>query len=94
MEATPDTFALDVIAKVKPGGHFLGQKHTRKHMRTAMKRTIVHQLDSSGKYRDPVACAREKVAWILDNHHPEPPERAVQAELDRILRAADRQLQA
>lgn len=94
MEATPDTFALEVIAKVKPGGHFLGQKHTRKHMRTAMKRSIVHQLDSSGKYRHPVACAREKVAWIMDNHHPEPPEKAVQAELDRILKAADRQLRA
>jgi hypothetical protein len=36
--------------------------------------------------------ARERVRWILDNHEPEPLEAAQQAELARILAAADREL--
>lgn len=92
MEVSPETLASDVIANVKPGGHFLGQKHTRKHMRTALKRSILQQLDSMGKYRHPVEYAREKVSWILENHHPEPPSVDVQKEIDRILAAADKEL--
>ncbi|MDH3198208.1 MAG: trimethylamine methyltransferase family protein [Myxococcales bacterium] len=92
MEVSPETLALDVIAKVQPGGHFLAQKHTRTHMRSAMVRSASQQLDEKGKYRDAVAYAREKVAWILKNHHPEPPSAEVQKELDRILAAADREL--
>jgi len=94
MEVSPETLAIDVIDKVGPGGHFLSQKHTRKHMRTAMVRGVIHQLDSLGKYRNPVEYAREKVAWILENHHPEPPSTDVQKEIDRILAAADQELQA
>ena len=39
--------------------------------------------------RDPVEVARDKVNWILANHHPEPLERDQQRELSRILAAAD-----
>jgi trimethylamine--corrinoid protein Co-methyltransferase len=92
MEVNPETLAVDVIANVRPGGHFLSQKHTRKYMRTAMVRSVIHQLDSMGKYRDPVEYAREKVAWILENHHPEPPPADVQKEIDRILAVADEEL--
>jgi len=92
MEVSSETLAVDVIAAVKPGGHFLSQKHTRKHMRTSMVRSVIHQLDAMGKYRDPVEYAREKVAWILENHHPEPPTPEVQQEIDRILAAADNEL--
>jgi trimethylamine--corrinoid protein Co-methyltransferase len=92
MEVSPETLAIDVIAKVKPAGHFMSQKHTRKYMRTAMARSILQQLDSSGKYRHPVEYAREKVTWIMENHHPEPPSVDVQKEIDRILAAADKEL--
>ena len=92
MEVNPETLAVDIIHQVGPGGHFLSQKHTRKHMRTAMVRGILHQLNAEGKYRDPVEFAREKVAWILDNHHPEPPSENVQKELNRIIAAADKEL--
>jgi len=94
MEVSPETLAVDVIAKVKPGGHFLSQKHTRKHMRTSMVRGVIHQLDSLGKYRNPVEYAREKAAWILENHHPKPPPADVQKELDRIIAAADQEFQS
>lgn len=88
---TDETLALDVIAAVGPGGHFLAEEHTRTHMRTALKRGLSHEL-VQGHYRDPVAVAREKVAWIRANHHPEPLGEAEQAELTRILEAADREL--
>jgi trimethylamine--corrinoid protein Co-methyltransferase len=83
---------VDVTAKVGAGGHFLGEKHTRKYMRDAMVRSNSQELDATGKYRDPVEVAREKVSWILENHHPEPPPAEVQKEIDRILAAADREL--
>jgi trimethylamine--corrinoid protein Co-methyltransferase len=92
MEVTPETLAADVIAHVGPGGHFLAEKHTSKHMRTEMVRSMNQQLDARGKYRDAVECAREKVTWILKNHHPEPPSANVQKEIDRILAAADREM--
>jgi len=92
MEISPETLAVDVIGKVQAGGHFLAQKHTRTHMRSSLVRSNSQQLDANGKYRDPVECAREKVAWIMQNHHPEPPAADVQKEIDRILTAADREV--
>jgi trimethylamine--corrinoid protein Co-methyltransferase len=92
MEINPEELALDVIHDVGPGGHFLAQKHTRKHMREAMKPAITHQMAPDGQYRDPLEVAREKVAWILDNYQPQPLEETKQVELTRILDAADREL--
>jgi len=93
-DVSDETLALDVIADVGPGGHFLAEKHTRTHMKTALKRGLTHQLDDHGGYRDPVEVARERVAWIRANHHPEPLEAAQAAELTQILAAADRELGA
>jgi trimethylamine--corrinoid protein Co-methyltransferase len=92
MEVNPETLAVEVVNNVGPGGHFLSQKHTRKYMRTAMVRGVQHQLNTNGKYRHPVEYAREKTAWILEKHHPEPPSPEVQQEIDRILAAADKEL--
>jgi trimethylamine:corrinoid methyltransferase-like protein len=61
-------------------------------MRAAFVRSTAQQLDAIGEYRDLVECAREKVSWILENHHPEPPSADVQREIDRILAAADREM--
>ena len=92
MEVSDETLALDVIQKVGPGGHYLAQKHTRKHMRTAMVPGLGHQVDLEGRYRDPLEVARERVRWILENYQPEPMEKAKLAELTRILNAADKEL--
>jgi trimethylamine--corrinoid protein Co-methyltransferase len=92
MEISPETLALDTIHAVGPGGHFLAQKHTRLHMRDAMKRAITHQAGPDGKYQDARQFAIERTRWILENHHPEPLEDAKQAELSRILAAADKEL--
>lgn len=92
LEVDDNTLALDSIRAVGPGGHFMAQEHTRKHMRTMMEMGVTHQLGPDGKYRDPLEVAREKVNWILNNHQPEPLEEAKRAELSRILAAAGREL--
>jgi trimethylamine---corrinoid protein Co-methyltransferase len=89
MEVSAETLALDTINAVGPGGHFLGQKHTRKYMREAMKRGLTHQAGPDGHYREPREVAIEKTKWILEHHQPAPLEAAKQAELNRILAAAD-----
>jgi trimethylamine--corrinoid protein Co-methyltransferase len=92
LEVNEETLAVDVTASVGPGGHFLAQKHTRKHMREVMRPALTHSPDAEGHYRDPVEVARERVASILANHHPEPLEHNKQAELQRILAAADKEI--
>ena len=92
LEISPETLALDTIAAVGPGGHFLAEQHTRRYMRTSLVRALVHQPAQPSGYRDPVEVARERVARIIAEHRPEPLEAAQQAELARILAAADREL--
>lgn len=92
IDTSQEALALDVIKAVGPRGHFLRQKHTRTHMRQRQFSDLVAQPREEGGYRDPIEVAREKVQWILEHHHPEPLEDAVQAELKRILRAADQEL--
>jgi trimethylamine---corrinoid protein Co-methyltransferase len=92
MDISSEDLALDTIDAVGAGGHYLAQKHTRVHMRDAMKRGVCHQLASDGSYQDPRQYAIDQTRWILANHHPEPLESARLAELDRILASADREL--
>jgi trimethylamine--corrinoid protein Co-methyltransferase len=91
----PEAIILDadLIAKVGPAGHFLKEKHTRTHMRTALVRAVTHQLDAENKYRPPRDVARDQVAWILENHNPEPLEKTIQQELAHIIDAATREFE-
>jgi trimethylamine--corrinoid protein Co-methyltransferase len=91
IDVSPETLALDVINAVGPGGHFLAQKHTRRHMRTSMVRALTHQLGTDGKYLPPREVARERIRWILENHQPEPLKEKVATELSRILKAAEKE---
>jgi trimethylamine--corrinoid protein Co-methyltransferase len=91
MEISDETLALDVIADVGPGGHYLAEEHTRRHMKMALKRGLEHDLVNN-RYRDPVEVARDKAAWVSANHRPEPLEAAKARELTRILEAAQAQL--
>jgi trimethylamine--corrinoid protein Co-methyltransferase len=93
LDTSQEEFALDVIKAVGPRGHFLGERHTRDHIGQLEFSDLTAQLREGGGYRDPIEVAREKTDWILENHHPEPLEEAQQAELTRILEAADRELE-
>jgi trimethylamine--corrinoid protein Co-methyltransferase len=92
LDTSREALALDVIKQVGPRGHFLRQRHTRDHMRKRQFSDLTAQLEEGGGYRDPIQVAREKVEWILEHHHPQPLEDAQQAELKRIIQAAEREL--
>ena len=92
LDTSREALSLDVVKAVGPRGHFLSQRHTRRHMRKLEFSELTAQPKEGGGYRDPIEVAREKTEWILKHHHPEPLEAAQQTELQRILHAADREL--
>ena len=81
--------ALDIIADVGPGDHFLLQKHTRQHIRDFRLSKLVSQKDEQGNLRDPRQVALEEFIHLEETHHPEPLPDSVLNELNRILAAAD-----
>jgi len=92
MDFGDEALAMEAIEKVGPGGHFLGQKHTRTHLRKSFVPAITHQPGPDGQFRDPVEVAREKALWIDENHVPAPLDADKAAELTKILAAADAEL--
>jgi trimethylamine--corrinoid protein Co-methyltransferase len=93
LELDEETLALDVIDAVGPGGHFLGQAHTRRHMKETVERSIGQEIGPDGThYRDPLEVARERGVAILDGYAPEALDEDKQRELRRIVAAADAEL--
>ena len=93
-EVNDDTLAVDVIRKVGPGGHFLGQRHTLEHYRMETwipkisdRRDFETWMKKGSKSMDKVA--KEKVKEILATHKPEPIPEGVQREISQILRRAE-----
>jgi trimethylamine--corrinoid protein Co-methyltransferase len=91
LDTSAEALALDVIKGVGPRGHFLAHRHTRTNLRRRQFSDLTAQPRQGGGYRDPLDVAREKVDWILANHHPQPLEEAQKAELTRILNIADKE---
>jgi trimethylamine--corrinoid protein Co-methyltransferase len=92
LDTSREQMALDIIKEIGPRGHYLSHRHTRKHLRHLQFSDITRQPGTDGRIRDPIEVAREKTDWILENHQPEPLTGDQQAELDRILRAAEGEL--
>ena len=91
LDTSPEAFSLDMIKRVGPRGNFLKEKKTRQQVRSLEYSELTTQANTAGGYRDPIVAAREKTAWILKNHQPEPLADEQQAELKIILAAADRE---
>jgi trimethylamine--corrinoid protein Co-methyltransferase len=87
-----EEIALQAIAEVGPGGHFLGNRHTRARMRSAVTPALTHQPTADGRMRDPVEVARERAEQLWRDYRPAPLEEDKAAELTRILAAADAEL--
>ena len=94
VETGSAALALDVIAAVGPGGHFLGQKHTRQYIRDIWIPELSHPRITQSEPTSPDIrqCARAKFDRLLAEHDPEPLERNVQNELRAILKAAEQEL--
>jgi trimethylamine--corrinoid protein Co-methyltransferase len=85
----------DVIQRVGPGGHFLGEKSTVTNMRIGewlIPRLGVHDSQESwemtGK-KNILEEAREKVENLLSTHEPLPLSDEVEKELDKIQKRAN-----
>jgi trimethylamine--corrinoid protein Co-methyltransferase len=94
LDISSQGLALDIISKVGPGGHFLAQKHTRRHLRDVWIPELTQprpSLDGTPP-QDIRTRARARLDQILLEHEPEPLDGAVQAELAAILSAAEREL--
>jgi len=73
VEVSPETLAVDVLVKVGPGGDFLGQKHTSRHLRDgqwrpALLNRMSHDrwLESGGL--DVTQKAHQKAVELLATH--------------------------
>ncbi len=86
------TLALDVIQEVGPGGNYLGHVHTRDNVRSIwvpqyMDRRPFGTWETKGdRARD---WARDRAKHILSEHHPDPLEPALAAELRGIIKSTD-----
>lgn len=87
-----DTLALDAIRAVGPGGNFLSQKHTKKHMRGLWPAKYLdrrpynvweEQQDSARDW------AREEARRILSSHQPDPLAPELVEELRRIIASVE-----
>jgi len=87
----PDDLALDVIKTVGPGGHFMGQKHTRRRIREIWLPELTHPaLMMANK---PAVEIRERTKEtfrkILKEHQPDPLDADIQVELGNIIKYAE-----
>ena len=88
IELSDETLALDVIGKVGPGNHFLTEKHTLKHVNELLiprlaNRSTRAEWKRSGE-KDIARMAREEAKRILETHQPEPLDKTIREELNRI----------
>ena len=87
-----ETLALDTIAAVGPGNHYLGQKHTRKHMRELFLPQFMDRRPYSEwetKKDDARDWAVTKARRILKEHQPDPLDEKLSVELGRIIKSVE-----
>jgi trimethylamine--corrinoid protein Co-methyltransferase len=96
LEVNDDTLALDVIDKVGPGGHFLGEKHTLQHFREGWMPEITDmetfEIWEKKGSKSIAQVAKEKTKEILATHKVEPVPEDVDREISRILKRAEAEL--
>ena len=93
IEVNEETLALETIANVGPGGHYLAQKHTRKHMRELFMPQFMDRRPYSEweeKKDDARDWAVNKARKILTEHCPEPLDPKISLEMARIIRSVEK----
>ena len=88
-----ETLALETIAAVGPGGNFLSQKHTRRHMRDLflpqfMDRRPYNEWEA--KKDDARDWALAKARRILVEHQPEPLDPKISTEMAKIIASLEK----
>ncbi|MBK8822723.1 MAG: trimethylamine methyltransferase family protein [Anaerolineales bacterium] len=88
-----ETLALDVIAAVGPGSHYLGQKHTRNHMRELFMPKFMDRRPYSEwetKKDDARDWATARARKTLKEHQPDPLEENISKEMERIIKSVEK----
>ena len=92
IEVSEETLALDTIAAVGQGGDFLGQKHTKRHVRglqwrpTILNRSTQKNWEAGGSL-DATEKAHRKLVDIMTNHKPEPLSAEMKQTMDELVDA-------
>jgi trimethylamine--corrinoid protein Co-methyltransferase len=87
-----ETLALDAIAAVGPGGHFLAQKHTRAHMREVFVPQFLDRRpygEWESRRDDARDWALEKARKRLSDHQPDPLDPKIAREFQRIIKSIE-----
>ncbi len=93
IEVNDETLAMDVIAAVGPGGHFLAQKHTRNHMRELFMPKFMDRRPYSEwetKKDDARDWALAKARKTLKEHQPDPLDEKTGKEMERIIKSVEK----
>lgn len=92
LEINEETLALDLIDEVGPHGDFLGQRHTKRHMRDDWYPRLLDRQNyanwKAAGSRTLRQRARERVEEILASHEPEPLPADVRAAIDAVVAGA------
>ena len=93
IEVNEDTLALEVIEAVGPAGNYLGQKHTRKHMREEISTVKLIDRKSYEAWEregslDIVQRANKEARRILAEHEPARLSPDVIRKMDEIIAKA------
>ncbi|MBI2303502.1 MAG: trimethylamine methyltransferase family protein [Chloroflexi bacterium] len=97
IEVNEDTLALEAIERVGPGGNFLTDRHTLKHMRPTWFVPPLFNYDKwevwqSKGAKDYLARAREKARELLREHQPAPLDDKLVQELRREVEAFEKEV--
>ena len=85
MEVSPETLAIELVHNTGPGGNFLGNVHTRNHMR---KEYYQHHLVN----KPVLEAARETAASIVNSHQPKQLGSETVNQINRIVEQATQSL--
>jgi trimethylamine--corrinoid protein Co-methyltransferase len=88
-----ETLALETIAKVGPGGNFLSQKHTLKHMREVFLPQFMDRRPYNvweEKKDDARDWALEKARHILATHQPDLLDAKISAEMTKLIASEEK----
>jgi trimethylamine--corrinoid protein Co-methyltransferase len=98
-EVTEQTIALETIRSVGPGGSFLGEPHTLRHLRTGehwmadISNRVVYDTWVEHGREDVVALARSRARELLNEHGPHPLDDEVEREMRAFVDAYDQSVE-
>ena len=94
IEVNDETLAMESIANVGPGGHYLAQKHTRNHMRELFMPKFMDRRPYSEwetKKDDARDWALARARKTLKEHQPDPLDENISKEMERIIKSVEKQ---